>query len=210
LSGPIPRESARRELAAMELAPRHDATMPMSRREFPLAHLALVVRDLCQLRRGPEDLPYSKALFGFLIAASVALDLVTGIWLEGMTDALPRSLVSTGLVLGLCWIALAMRHFGNRYVQTASALVACSIVFSLLILPFVWLAGPTPVPPAQLTPLQVLFGWATIGIIVWNLVVNAHIVRRALDAPFALGLALAIAWTLADWALAHALFDATG
>jgi hypothetical protein len=67
-----------------------------------------------------------------------------------------------------------------------------------------------PSPPAQLTPLQVLLGWVMLAIVAWNLVVNAHIVRRALDAPFALGLALALAWFIADLALERALFDAAG
>jgi hypothetical protein len=56
----------------------------------------------------------------------------------------------------------------------------------------------------------VLLGWAMLAIIVWNLTVNAHVVRRALDAPFALGFALAIAWALADWALGRVLFDSAG
>jgi hypothetical protein len=179
----------------------------MSRREAPFIQFALLVRDLCQLRRGPEDIPYSKLLFGLLVAASVVLDLVTGAYHEDVSNILPRSLLSTGLVLALCWIALSIRHVSNRYVQTASALVACSIVFSLLILPLAWLAGPMPAAPAQLTPLQVLLGWGMIAIVVWNLAVNAHIVRRALDAPFVFGFALVLAGALADWAVGHVLFD---
>ena len=183
----------------------------MSRRESPLAHLALLVRDICQLRRGPEDMPHSTVLFGVLVASSIALDLLTDRFLGGMPNILARSLVSTGLLLGLCWIALAIRHLGNRYVQTACALIACGMLFSLLLLPLALLAGHSfAQAAAQLTPSQMLIGWAMLGVIVWNLVVNAHIVRRALDAPFALGFALALAWALADWALAHALFDATG
>ena len=67
--------------------------------------------------------------------------------LGGATMRCARSLVSTALVLALCWIALAMRQLGNRYVQTASALVACSIVFSLLCCRSPWLAGPMPARP---------------------------------------------------------------
>jgi hypothetical protein len=100
-----------------------------------------------------------------------------------------------------------MRRVENRYVQTASALVACSIVFSLLVLPLAFLAGPLP-GDATLTPLQTLLVWASFAIFVWSVLVDAHIIRRALDAPFGLGVALALAWTIADWALGHALFDA--
>jgi len=122
-------------------------------------------------------------------------------------DRVAHVLVSTVLILGLAWIALAMRGLGSRYVQTASALVACSIVFSLLVLPLAFLAGPLPTD-AALTPLQTLLVWASFALFVWSVLVDAHIIRRALDAPFGLGVALALAWTIADWALGHALFDA--
>ena len=178
----------------------------MNRHESPLVRLALLVRDICQLRRGPEEIPYSRRLLVVLIGASLALDVLSERVLGGH-DALARSLVSTLLVLGLCWIALSVRQLGNRYVQTASALVACSIVFSLLVLPLAFLAGPMP-GDATLTPLQTLIVWASFAIFVWSVLVDAHIIRRALDAPFGLGVALALAWTIADWALGHALFDA--
>jgi len=175
--------------------------------ESPFVRLAVLVRDLCQLRRGPEDMPYSRRLFVVLVVASVALDVVSERVLGGH-DALARSLVSTSLVLALCWIALSVRQLGNRYVQTASALVACGIVFSLLVLPLAMLAGPMP-NDGLLTPLQTLLVWVMFAIFVWSVLVDAHIIRRALDAPFGLGVALALAWTIADWALGHALFDAS-
>lgn len=197
-------ESAQRR----PLLPRDDAMTKMTRRESPAADFTALVLELCQLHRGPEDAPYSRLLLGLLVGASVVLDVVTGALLGETSNVLARSLVSTGLVLALCGIALSLRRLGNRYVQTATALIACGIVFSLLILPFVWLSGPAPSPPAELTPPQVLLGWAMLAIVVWNILVNAHIVRRALDAPFVLGLALALAWAIADWALGHVLFDA--
>jgi len=182
----------------------------MTRRESRAADLTVIVFEMCQLRRGPDDMPYSKALLVVLLGASILLDVVIGAFGGGVPDALSRSLLSAGLVLALCWIALALRHLGNRYLQTASALVACSIVFSLLILPLAWLSGPVPTPPTPLTPMQLLLGWLMLAIVAWNLIVNAHIVRRALDAPFALGLAIALAWFVADLALERALFDAPG
>ncbi|HEV7491641.1 MAG TPA: hypothetical protein VGO25_12590 [Rhodanobacteraceae bacterium] len=180
----------------------------MTQRESRAAELTVLVFEMCQLRRGPDDMPHSKALFALLVGASTLLDVVVGAFGDGVSDSLSRSLFSTCLVLALCWIALALRHLGNRYLQTASALVACSVVFSLLILPLAWLSGPVPAPPAELTPMQMLLGWVTLAIVAWNLVVNAHIVRRALDAPFALGLALVLAWFVADLTLERVLFDA--
>jgi len=174
----------------------------------PFAQLAILVRDLCQLRRGPADIAYSPALLGLLVVASIVLDTLIGTLLDRAPHALARTLVSTGLMLTLCWIALSIRQLMPRYVQTASALVACSIAFSLLALPILWLIGPVPEPPAPMPPFAVLLSWALLALLLWNLAVNAHILRNALDAPFGLGLALAAAWLVADWALGHVLFDA--
>ena len=182
----------------------------MNGRGNPLLHLVVVVRDLCQLRRGPQDLPYSPVLLALLIAASILIDLASGTVISGASNVLPRSLVSTSLVLGLCWIALSIRRLGSRFVQTASAVIACSIVISLLAVPIVWLAGAPPASGQPPAPLQVLLAWAMLALIVWNVAINANIVRHALEAPFAFGVALATAWLLADWALGRVLFDAAG
>jgi hypothetical protein len=81
-------------------------------------------------------------------------------------------------------------------------------VFSLLVLPLGWLAHPMPRTTDALTPLQMLLGWAMLGVFVWNLVVFAHIMRRAIEAPFGLAFAIVIAWAVAEWALGSVLFDA--
>jgi hypothetical protein len=180
----------------------------MNRRRYSFADFAILVRDLCQLRRSPQDVPYSTALLVLLIAGGIAIDVASGFLIENASNVLARSLLSSALVLSLCWIALAVRGLTNRYVQTATALAACGVAFSLLALPVVWMMGALPIPPEAPKPHQVLLGWAMLGLLLWSLAVNAHILRNALDGPFALGLALATAWAVADWALAHALFDA--
>ena len=182
----------------------------MSRRESPLVSFLFLVRDICQLKRGPEEMPYSAALLALLVTSSIALDLLCNRILEGEPNILARSLMSMTLVLALSWIALAIRRLGNRYVQTATTLIACDIVFTLLILPLAWLFAREPAQPKALTPGQTLIAWAMLAVIFWNLLVNAHIVRRALDAPFMLGFAIALAWAVANWALTHALFDPAG
>lgn len=184
----------------------------MNRRESPFVRFAFLVRDICQLRRGPEDLPYSPALLGVLVAASIALDCLVDAFLDRVSNVLARSLVSTGLLLALCWIALRLRKLDNRYVQTASALVACGgIVFTLLIVPLAWIAGLSTRGQIELAPgPEFLLGLAMLAVVVWNLAVNAHILRRALEASFAFAFLLALIWAIADLALGHALFDRAG
>jgi hypothetical protein len=170
------------------------------------ADLLRIVFDLCRWRRGPQDLPHSPNLLASLIGAGVAVDVIIAGALQDTDDVLARSLLSTGLILGLCWIALAMRRLTHRFLQTATALLACSIVFSVLQLPIALLAGPPPATGAELDGAQVFFGWAMIALLIWKLSVDAHIVRQALDAGYALAFALATSWLIAYWALDRILF----
>ncbi|GAA0716256.1 hypothetical protein [Dokdonella soli] len=173
-----------------------------------LSGLPARVVNLCRLRGGPQDLPYSPNLLALLVVAGTALDALTGGLLGEVGTTLARSLLSTGVVLALCWLALAIRNLRSRFVQTATALVACSIVFSLLQLPLALLAGPPPVNAGALTGLQLLLGWITIALFVWQLSVDAHIMRHAMEAPYALAFALVASWVLAYWAFDRLLLGA--
>lgn len=172
--------------------------------------VAGIVIALCRFRSGPQELPHSQALLVGLIVASVLLDLVTGDALGVKEPLLARILMSMMLLLALCWIALAIRRLGHRYVQTASALVACSIAFSLLILPLAFLFGEAPAAEAAPTSTQMLIVWLGLGILVWKISVDAHIVRQAIESSWGLGFLLALSWAIADFALSRVLFSGAG
>lgn len=168
--------------------------------------LPALVIGLCRLRNGPQDLPHAPRLAVLLLMASVLLDSAIGAALGDGDTAPLRSLLSSVVVLGLCGVALAIRRLGHRYVQTATALLACSIAFSLLQLPVALMAGPAPASATELSDAQVLLGWFTLGLFFWQIAVNAHIVRHAMDSSFGFALGLVATWVLAFWALDHALF----
>ena len=173
-----------------------------------MSEFAVRIINLCRFRGGPQDLPHNSSLLVFLLVASVILDLTTANLLDIGDNALARSLFSTSLLLALCWIALGIRGMFNRYIQTATALVACSMVFSVLIVPLAWLFGTPEGAEAVLTPQQTLAAWLGLGVLIWKIAVDAHNVRQAIDAPFWLGFSLALAWAVADFALSRILFAA--
>jgi hypothetical protein len=168
--------------------------------------LASRIIGLCRFRGGPQDLPCKPGLLIALLMASVALDLTSATLVDVGDNALARSLFSTSLLLALCWIALAIRGLRNRYIQTAIALVACSMVFSILIVPLAFFFGPPQDSTRTLTSGQTLLAWLGLGVLAWKIAVDAHNVRQAIDAPFGLGVGLALAWFIADIALSRLLF----
>jgi hypothetical protein len=170
--------------------------------------------DLARLRGDPADFRYSPTLLGALFVASVVLDLVTGQALGQGDDALAHSLMGGSLVLGLCWIALRIRGLAHRYVQTATALVACSLLVSLVQLPLALLVAriapycppgsvPVPSPPDTWKALLSLGLLATLA---WQTLVYAHIMRHAMQATYAFALTLVITWVIASIAIEQILF----
>ncbi|MEP7044710.1 MAG: hypothetical protein ABI843_16710 [Dokdonella sp.] len=167
-----------------------------------------LVFDLCRFRREPQDVPYSVNLLAALVAASVALDALVGGLLGDAQAALADSALSAAVVLALCAIALSIRGLGPRYVQTASALFACGLLFSLVQGIVAWLAGSPPASPATPSGVQLILYFVMLALFVWGIGVYAHIMRHAMNAPFGLAVALVISWVIAYWALARVLLPA--
>ncbi len=53
-----------------------------------------------------------------------------------------------------------------------------------------------------------LLRWLALATLIWQLLVNAHILRHALDSRFGIGLLLALSWVIGYWALESVLFGA--
>lgn len=179
---------------------------------IPFSEFVRLVADLCRLRRGPQDLPYSTSLLALLIVAVTVLDVLIGSLLGDAGDAFAHSLLSTVVVLGLAWLELALRGRRERYVQTASALAAGGLAISLAQLPIAWLLEPAPgadaANAAALDPLQMALRWLVLATLVWQVLVNANILRHAIECRFGLALLHATSWVIAYWALESLLFGA--
>lgn len=152
------------------------------------------IRDLLLLRRGPQDLPHSpRLLLGvclFTLALQMTIAFVLGI--EG--NALLAGIVGLVFNLGVLYLLLSLRHLRNRFVQAGTALLLCGLAFSLLSLPITLMVGGHPPTPETMTPLQALLGAISLPIVIWYLIVNAHVLRHSLDLPFLAGLLIAVLW----------------
>jgi hypothetical protein len=156
---------------------------------------------LMRLRSGPQDLPYSPALLASLVVASIALDFYAARTLGGANDALAiRAALAIAVSLGLPYLILHIARRSARFVQTATAIVATSLLFALLVLPVIALVGQLPEDPAEITAGQMLFGWLSLALLAWKLVVQGSIFRHALEIPLRQGVMLAVALMLVELA----------
>lgn len=172
------------------------------------------VADLCRLRGGPQHLPHSPGTLAGLVAAAIALDVLAGGLLGDAGDALAHSMLAAIVVLGLAWIELAIRGRAARYVQTATALAACGIVVSLAQMPVALLIempkDDAAVAALARNPLQVALRWLLLASLVWQVLVNAHILRQAVEIRRGIAIAHVVTWLIAYWALERLVFGPAG
>jgi hypothetical protein len=171
-----------------------------------MEQLLYLLRDVIQLRRGPQDAPHAPRLLIALCAASLLLQLAIARVLGVEGETLGAGLVALAFNLGVLYLLLNLRRLTNRFVQAALTLLGCAMLFQLLSLPIVLLAGAhVPSAPEHLTPAQVLLSIVSLPIVIWKLVVDAHILRHSLDLPFVSGLVIAVCWIIAELVLGAAL-----
>jgi len=134
------------------------------------------------LRDGPQDLPPGHAplvlaVLGYIGASALSMSV-------GRTPEHPVGIIALAVTLPviLVRIVLTLRGHPARWLQTLTALFGTGALLSVLSLPLS-LAGSEPPTPVILASL-LLFGW--------SFAVDAHIWRHALEASFAVGLAVAV------------------
>ena len=164
-----------------------------------------LIRDICLLRRGPQDLPYSVQNLLAVAGICVLLDLaVAFVRATPLGDALAGAVLGLGFTLGALNLVLSIRGLRNRFVQAATALLACALAFTLLSLPLLLLTGEPPKSAGTATPLQLIVSAIGLPLLVWQVIVEAHVLRHSLDIPFLSGIMIAILWIVAILALGAA------
>ena len=154
--------------------------------------------DLCLLRKGPQDMPFSTqwlaliSLLDLLVGAVMIVD--TG---NGLGSALAESLFDMGLMLIVLYFALQSQNRLARFIQSATALIGSSLLLSLLALPLISWSRSTESEAA---------GLMLLALIIWSMVVMGHILRHTFEIGLGIGVGLALAYTLLSWNLTLILF----
>ena len=159
--------------------------------------------ELCLLRRAPQDLPASAALFWAVLAADLAVGLVVGL-AAGLPlgASLGQDLVETGLLLGVLYAGLYFTGHPGRFLQAASALLGSSVLISLAALVPLAL-NPTG---SEETDAAALGALLLLGLLAWSVVVAGHILRHTFAISLAQGAAIAVAFQILAIFLLGGLF----
>lgn len=154
----------------------------------PDRELAKLFWNICLFRRGPQDVPSTDALTAVLLLLTAAVGTLIVYINYPLATALRAGVVDSVSVWVTTAALLALFRRPRRIRQTFCAIAGSGLVISLLALPLIYwgdLAGETN--PDALAPSLLL----TL-LIFWNIAINAHVYRHALDSDRLGGLAAAL------------------
>ncbi|MGE5155315.1 MAG: hypothetical protein ACM3ST_15055 [Bdellovibrio bacteriovorus] len=149
--------------------------------------------ELCLLRRAPQDLPASSALFWAVLAVDLAVGLAVGL-AAGLPlgTSLTQDVLEAALMLGALYAGLYFTRHPARFLQSASALLGTSALISLAALIPMSL-NPTG---SEETDAAALGAVLLLGLIIWSVVVAGHILRHTFGISLAQGAAIAVSFQI--------------
>jgi hypothetical protein len=134
--------------------------------------------SVCQMRRGPEDMPHSAGLLVLVLL----LDMALGIGIQWLSEPV-SAVAAVGIVLLalaldalVLWALVLFKQRELRYVQSLTTIYGVDFMIGLLALPLVVItvaAGDTPWLVALVALQMLLVGW--------NLGVRGFVYHRTLD-----------------------------
>jgi hypothetical protein len=163
-----------------------------------VAALLREVLEVCLLRRGPQDLPFSPPAVAGFTAALIGLQLAFAAYYDsGPMAMLARALVTLLILFGATQGLLRFRGMENRAIQTLLALAGTSLLFALVMMPLALVMRPylgDKDPPGYL----MLFALAAVFTFFWKLRVEAAIWRQSLEIPVSAAYLLTLALLLGE------------
>ncbi|MFZ2727034.1 MAG: hypothetical protein WAX77_12330 [Methylococcaceae bacterium] len=153
---------------------------------------------ICLWRKSPEDVPYSINLWRLLILSDISISFlvlnIRGDWLS----ALMQAIFGTILISLFAWFSLLLAQKQARFYQTSSALLGTDTLISFCALPAI-----ATFTLGQGGLLVLIF---MTGIIIWQWLVIAHIIRAALMQSLSFSLSVAFLYLLSAYSLTALLF----
>lgn len=142
------------------------------------AHIAL-------LRSGPDMLPRASVLLAAAVAIQLGADCLRLFVGAGINTDLLFLLFVSMLFAAFCYaLLLQIYNRQGRILQTLTAVFGAGAIVTLadilLVQPIIAILGK----PVELSMILLLVGW--------SLVINGHIIRRALDVSLVVGTMLAL------------------
>jgi hypothetical protein len=154
------------------------------------------------LKLGPEDVPYSPRLLRQVIMLNAISGIMVLISRVEVNFAVMNMALDLALLLGFTYVLLRALNKLPRFVQTLTALCGVGIIYHLLTWPLLVQMGVEDSSDIvrAMASLLMLF------LISWQVLVIAHIFRRAIDSGMTSAIALSFALFLISVTASQILF----
>ncbi|WP_428623575.1 hypothetical protein [Sedimenticola sp.] len=153
--------------------------------------------DICLLRAGPQDLPVAS----FLVTLTLVLNLMTGTVVivghfSSVVPAVLAQLLDLLLLAFLVRLGLQYQRRSARFTQAISALFGCGVLINLVAMPLQLMIGQDP----RVSPMGGLGVLLYVVLVIWGMVVIAHILRHTFQIRFGNAMLLSIGYfMLINW-----------
>ncbi len=147
--------------------------------------------QICQFKKGPQDVAESKQLYYFSVGCYLVFSLLITKMSMNWLMAIINSVMGFMLLLGFVWAVLNFNGKLDRFYPTATALYAVDALITACSLP-VFAAVVLKLQPGVAFLFLVL-------LLIWNWAVMANILRLALSSSIAIGLVLATVFYLGSF-----------
>lgn len=146
--------------------------------------------EICLLRKGPQDIPASSLFFGICAGTYALSGLLLATAYQDFNNAVITALADSGLTILITYLLLFIVRRPQRWLQTGTALLGTGTIFSLLATP-VYYAIAAQGGGQSGSPVLSILIWV---LIIWNVIVMAHILKHALSVSFPMGILVALTY----------------
>jgi len=159
--------------------------------------------DICRLRLGPQDIPASRILLSLVLFGYIIVGIVLSSVKLDPLDAILFSLVESILSIMIIGSLLHIAKKITRFYQTLTALAGTDTLFGGVRIPLIyWLAQLQSMDSFIASFLFVLL----LTLVIWNLIVYAHILKNALEVSFSIGVILTVVSSLLSTSILYQIF----
>lgn len=167
-----------------------------------MLRLLTIWLDISLLRAGPQDLPASRVLLGMVLVIYVGVSFLISSTSADTLTALQTALLDVVILVGFIAVTLYLMNLRPRLVQVLTALAGTGSLVGLIALPVIH--SIADVQQRELLSGVTLFGW--FFLVLWSLLITAHIFRHALNVSFFFGVAMALLYMSISYSFMSTVF----
>jgi hypothetical protein len=141
--------------------------------------------DILLLRKGPDSLPKSWLVFYGALFISIFVSIITGeVVTDGVNPKHDITLLLAVINASFYFLVIQIAGFPGRYLQSLSAIFGVDVFITTI-----YLCGFLAVRLIADDATTLSFIWLITG---WSVAVEGHIISRAIERPWAIGIAIAV------------------